>query len=277
MMTRTLLIVNAKSGSAAAVPCEDFVPALRKAGLPVEHLLKLPDDRLPERAWLEQTSCRAIVIVSGDGTVAGLCEKLGDWPGSILVLPGGTMNLLSRRLHGEVTLPEMLDRLEVAPLASIRIPVICFGEREILTGLTVGPSTRWGDVREGIRRGDVGALAQAVPEAWSDTLADKGVWIEGHPRQAYAGVFVEPDRADALSVIAFRANNIGDMVGHGVAWLRRDFRDGPSDDFGTMREVTVVGDETETGLLIDGEYEDGRLPLTCIAGMSSMRFLTIAR
>ena len=274
-MKRALLIVNTHSGNASAVDLEVLTSSLRDAGLSAGHIVQLPDENCPDRVVIEKLNCDVVVVVSGDGTVASLCEQLKDWPGSLLVLPGGTMNLLSRRLHGDVALAEIVERLRGAALVADYIPVMCLGQREVLTGLTVGPSTRWGEVREGIRHGDVGGLAQTVPEAWSETLSDEGVWVEGQPREAYAGIFVEPDDAGTLSVIGFRANNIGDMLGHGVAWLRRDFRDGPSDDFGAMPEVTIVGDDAETGLLIDGEYEDGRLPLSCTAGMSSVKFLRI--
>lgn len=272
-MKRSLLIVNTLSGSAAAVDLAEVKAALKAAGLAVEHVVQIPDDDCPNRTVVEKLGVEAVIVLSGDGTVASLCEALCDWSGALLVLPGGTMNLLSRRLHGDVALTELLERLEGSTLEKVRMPVLCFDKREILTGLTVGPSTRWGEVREGIRHGDVATLAQAVPEAWSETLSDDGVWVAGHERQAYAAIFVEPNDGQTLSVVAFRANNIGDMLGHGVAWLRRDFREGPRDDLGMMANVEVVGDDAETGLLIDGEYEDGRLPLTCSAGMSSVRFL----
>lgn len=274
-MKRTLLIVNTHSGSAGAVDVAELKSTLRGAGLSVEHMVQLPDESCPDRAVIEKMRCEAVVILSGDGTVASICEKLRDWDGALMVLPGGTMNLLSRRLHGEIALIELMDTLADSKLETVRIPVICLGDREVLTGLTVGPSTRWGEVREGIRQGDVAGLAQAVPEAWSETMSDDGVWVEGHERQAYAGIFVEPNDERTLSVVAFRANNIGDMLGHGVAWLRRDFREGPRDDLGGMDKVTIVGDDAETGLLIDGEYEDGHLPVTCTAGMSSVKFLRI--
>lgn len=274
-MKRTLLIVNTNSGNAGAVDVAALKSTLGGAGLSIEHMVQLPDENCPDRAVIEKMQCEAVVILSGDGTVASICEKLRDWDGTLLVLPGGTMNLLSRRLHGEIALVELMDKLADSKLETIRIPVICLGEREVLTGLTVGPSTRWGEVREGIRQGDVAGLAQAVPEAWSETMSDDGVWVEGHERQAYAGIFVEPNDERTLSVVAFRANNIGDMLGHGVAWLRRDFREGPRDDLGAMDKVTIVGDDAETGLLIDGEYEDGHLPVTCHAGISSVNFLCV--
>jgi Diacylglycerol kinase catalytic domain len=272
---RALLIVNTLSGSAGAVDLEEVQAAMESAGLAVEHAVQMPDTDCPDRAAIEKLKVDSVIILSGDGTVASLCDELGGWSGELLVLPGGTMNLLSRRLHGEIALTDMLEKLGTATLETTRIPIIRLGEREILTGLTVGPSTGWGEVREGIRHGDISALAEMVPEAWSETLADEGVWVEGTDRHPYAAIFVEPNDEASLSVVGFRANNIGDMIGHGVAWLRRDFREGPRDEFGLMEQVTVVGDDAETGLLTDGEYENGQLPLTCRVGLSSVNFLRI--
>lgn len=241
----------------------------------MDFISEVESDGLPERLFVEQMDVEVVAILSGDGTIAGACEKLKGWKGDILVLPGGTMNLLSRRLHGDIALPDLLTKLEGATLATSKIPVVRAEGHEILTGLTAGPSTRWGEVREGIRRGDMATLAEVVPEAWSGTLSDDGVWIEGAEDQVYAGIFVEPVNGQTLSVIAFRANNLGDMVGHGLAWIRRDFREGPRDELGQMYEVTICGDDAETGVLIDGEYDEHRLPLVCKAGMSSVNFLRI--
>ncbi len=274
-MKSALLIVNTLSGSASAVDLAEMKRALSSAGLSVEHVVQLPDSNCPDRTAIESLGIEVLVLLSGDGTVASLCDELRGWSGALLVLPGGTMNLLSRRLHGDLALPELLDKLAVSSLETAKVPVVRIGEREVLTGLTVGPSTRWGEVREGIRHGDLTSLAQTVPEAWSETLSDDGVWIEGIERHPYAAIFVEPDDETTLSVIAFRANNVGDMLGHGIAWLRRDFRDGPKDDLGSMKTAVVIGDDPETGLLVDGEYEDGHLPLICQAGLSSVNFLKI--
>lgn len=274
-MKRALLIVNTLSGNAAAVDLDDAKRALASAGLSVEHIVRLPEEECPDRPGIENLGIESLILLSGDGTVASLCAELSGWPGELLVLPGGTMNLLSRRLHGYIALPELLKQLGVSSLEASKIPIVRVGGREILTGLTVGPSTRWGEVREGIRHGDVNTLAQTVPEAWTETLSDDGVWIEGIERHPYAAIFVEPNDESTLSVIAFRANNIGDMLGHGVAWLRRDFREGPRDELGAMNTVVVVGDETDTGLLVDGEIEDGHLPLKCQAGLSSVNFVKI--
>lgn len=275
-MKRTLLVNNSKSGNANAVEEGALASALEAAGFDIVASAYLPDDDLPSLSDFASLKIQTLAICAGDGTVSSMCAKLAGWSGDVLVLPGGTMNLLSRRLHGERSL---LDILELLPSLSDRaenVPIVKAGDREIYTGLTVGPSTRWGEVREGIRQSDLSSLPETVRTAWTETLGKEGVWLENSPREAYAGIFIEPRDAEHMTVIAFRANSVGDMVNHGLAWLRKDFREGPRDELGTMTVATVMGNHIETGILVDGEYEDGALPLTCTASMSSVRFLRIA-
>jgi hypothetical protein len=274
-MKRTRLVSNSNSGNANSVDEDVLAAALAAGGFQIVSRDALPDDKLPSRADVEAEAIETVVICAGDGTISSLCANLAGWAGEILVLPGGTMNLLSRRLHGEHSLAEVLELLPDISASALPVPIIKVAQTEILTGLTVGPSTRWGKVREGIRLADIGALRENVPEAWSETLSDEGVWLKGAPRTPYAGIFVEPHDAQNLSVLAFKANNLGDMVNHGLAWLRRDFREGPRDDLGLMHSATVIGDQMETGILVDGEYEDRTLPLTTSAAISSVRFLRI--
>ncbi|MFN3618799.1 diacylglycerol/lipid kinase family protein [Sphingorhabdus sp.] len=274
-MKQTLLVINSNSGNANSVDQDVLIAAFEAGGFQILDRVLLPDDDLPARAAVEAEGFHTVAICAGDGTISSLCTKLAGWDGEILVLPGGTMNLLARRLHGEYALPELLEMLPASSAVASSVPIIKVGETEILTGLTVGPSTRWGKVREGIRQADITSLSATIPEAWSETLGDEGVWLEGATHESYAGIFVEPFDAENINVIAFRANGLGDMVNHGLAWLRHDFREGPRDELGMMHKATVMGDQLDTGILVDGEYEDRALPLTCCAGMSSVRFLRI--
>lgn len=271
-MKRTLLIINANSGTANAVGEKEIVDSLQSVGFDIAQLLKIPEDELPTRASVEQGSFDAVVILSGDGTISALCKALAGWDGSILPLPGGTMNLLCRKLHGEFLLTELLLCLSASNLEPAPVPVIRAAGFEVLTGLIAGPSTEWGKVREGLREMDVASLVQQVPEAWAGTVEGQSVGIKGR-EGGYPAIFVEPSTGTALSVIAFKADGIGDMLSHGIAWLRRDFRDGPNDDLGVMAEVTIIDDDHEIGLLVDGEQESTTSPLICRAGMSSVKFV----
>lgn len=272
-MKRALLIINAASGSAGAVSEEEVVAGLARAKLEVVRTVRLPDDTLPTQTETAASSISVIAILSGDGTIASVCQEMAGWDGGILVLPGGTMNLLSRRLHGEQAVAELLESLAEAKVEAENISIIRAPDVEVFTGLIAGPSTRWGEVRESIRNLDIGELVEKVPEAWTATTTSESVRIEGLDG-GYPAVFVQPLDNGKLGVRAFRADGVGDMLSHGIAWLRRDFRDGPNDDLGEMGEVIIVDDsDRKIGLLIDGEQSEGRSPLTCTAGMSSIRFL----
>lgn len=276
-MKATLLIINTASGSAGAIGEEEVVTALARAGLDVVNTVRLPEDNLPGQADVVALSVGVIAILSGDGTIASVCQDMAGWDGDILVLPGGTMNLLSRRLHGEHSVAELLDALADSSAKSEKVSVIQTPDAEIYTGLIAGASTRWGEVRESIRNLDIGELVEKVPEAWTATTTSESVRIEGIDG-GYPAIFVEPLDNGKLGVRAFRADGVGDMLSHGIAWLRRDFRDGPNDDLGEMDKVTIVDDsDQKIGLLIDGEQSEGRSPLTCAAGMSSVQFLRIAQ
>lgn len=276
-MKRAILVSNSSSGNAAAVDDGALIASLQQGGFYLAARAVLPDDDLPDRRSLDAQDIETVIICAGDGTVSGMCKNLAGWPGEILVLPGGTMNLLARRLHGEIAMADVVPTLPPIQEEAQPIAVIVTDGCEIFTGLTVGPSTRWGEVREGMRQGDVEGLREMVPTAWSETMGDAGVWLQGPEDTAYAGIFIEPFDAGNVNVIAFKANSVADMVGHGLAWIRRDFRTGPREDLGILPSAVVTGDQQETGVLIDGEFEDRTLPLTCTAAMSSVRFLRLIR
>lgn len=275
-MKPTLLIVNSASGSAGAIERDELLVKLQACGLDIIETVEMPDNDIPDRKAVEKTGVEVVTVLSGDGTVASVCDTLIGWDGQILILPGGTMNLLSRRLHGELGVAEVLDGLAGSDWISAPVSVVKLGKREILTGLTAGPSTEWGKVREGIRQKDVADLVEKVPEAWSETVDGEGVTVEGRNGN-YPSIFVEPFDAETLSVTAFKADGIKDMVAHGIAWLRGDFRNGPSDDLGKMPEVTIIGADKKLGLLVDGEQEDSQSPLICKAGISSVNFIQMGK
>jgi hypothetical protein len=274
-MKRTLLIINKSSGSVGDVDYEELAATFRTAGFSLDHIIELPDDELPGRADVEQLAVEVVATLSGDGTVAGVCSRLKGWDGALLVLPGGTMNLLSRRLYGEQTVETLLALLGQVEHRAKRVSVINTPQAEVFTGLIAGPSTRWGEVREGIRNLDLTEVMEKVPEAWAATTTSENVRIDGLDG-GYPAIFVEPLDNGNLGVRAFRADGVGDMLSHGIAWLRRDFRDGPHDDLGEQRAVNIVDDnDAEIGLLLDGEQASGQSPFRCVAGQSSMKFITL--
>ncbi|WP_306790511.1 diacylglycerol kinase family protein, partial [Escherichia coli] len=54
----------------------------------------------PKGASLTREDVDTVVLFAGDGTINAALSALKDWEGTFLILPGGTMNLLARSLHG---------------------------------------------------------------------------------------------------------------------------------------------------------------------------------
>ena len=51
-------------------------------------------------AELDAAGIKRLAIFTGDGSLNAAITNLYGWGGKILVLPGGTMNLLCKRLNG---------------------------------------------------------------------------------------------------------------------------------------------------------------------------------
>lgn len=256
------LIVNPDSGSFDAQAADAIRAACEQGGDPVAHSVNCPKEELPTPAQLDRAGVSTVLIFTGDGTINALSKRLRGWGGAILVLPGGTMNLLSRRLHGEVDAQEILSRHFSGQGRRIRPAAARLSAGEALVGVIVGPTTAWNDVREGLRRVEIGTIVEAVPEALSQTFGGSQVRLAGSS-DSYPAIHVEP-RQGRLVVTAFTADGVGDILAHGFAWLGGDFRKGPHVDLGTTRRAVVDSCDaqaSEVGLLVDGEKCEGRTPV----------------
>ena len=275
MAKKTLLIYNKRSGSAAALDEEAVFNALHGGGFQTTATIILPYQDIPDRDQIVAAGFDAIAIISGDGTIASTYTAMAGWDGELLVLPGGTMNLLSKRLHGDRPVPDLLAALEKGGTQAQTTTVIRTEDGDVLTGLTCGSTTEWGTVREDLRQGNVEDILAKVPEAWTKTTENHSVFIEGSDK-LYPSIFVEPVNSGKLNVTGIRADGARDMLAHGVAWLKRDFREGPRDELGEMDTVTIIDESDDRlGLLIDGEPGEGKSPLRCEAAQSYVKFTVI--
>ncbi len=275
-MTQLWLIVNRASGSFDETIIERVLEAAQRSGGTLANVIALPDDDLPTREALEAAGVDMLAIYTGDGTINGTCAKIGEWGGRVLVLPGGTMNLLSRRLHGEDADPaEIVARALAAPDRTQPVTVLESDDPELdvtgLVGAFVGPTTAWGDVREVLRHRDIGGLLEAIPRAVRETFGGDQVFVAGSD-QTYPAIYVEPVDGK-LDLMGYSADGAGDLLSHGFAWMGGDFRNGPHDDLGSCTEVTIDSEAGTVGLLVDGERGEAATPLVLRARTSPLRFV----
>ena len=221
-MQKFWLITNQSSGSTSADRQSALIEQFRAQGLVAAGVTNFPVDPLPDGAELDAAGVEMAVLFAGDGTINAAIHQLEGWDGAILILPGGTMNLLARQLHGDA------DALAIAAKADadaprVALPYVEAGEGRAFVGLILGPAANWAHAREAARAGRRRAMLRAIAHAWRRTFG-RGIRVTGAaglPRQAQA-VFVQPDR-DRLRVAAIDARDFRSILALGWEWVTGDW------------------------------------------------------
>lgn len=254
----TWLLVNAASGSNNEAALRELMDAFMAAEAKPQRVVDVPRDGLPEHPHLTEGGVSRIAVFAGDGTVNSVVTSLEGWGGQVLVLPGGTANLLARALHGERSAAEIVR--DLPRLVAVRRPCIRTGRGLALIEVLAGPGATWSDVREGLREGDLPGAAASSLAAIRQSTTGPMVAIADPPLgkpEGYAGVRLEAKRG-GMEVEGYGAETVADYLLQGLALLRRDYRQGPHDDLGAVSALTcrsLGGEPIE--LMIDGERRTG--------------------
>lgn len=248
------LVRNEASGSNGEDALEALEGCCSQSGFRIERQISFPDEDLPTPAELDAAGIATVAVFSGDGTVNALVSALSGWGGSVLVLPGGTMNLLYHRLHGDREMADVIALAAAGKARARRPGVIRCAQGTATADLLAGPGTGWYEVREAMRDADVLAMADSAAQAIEDTLSDPGIaCAEAGREEGYPLVMLTP-HDDGIELSGFHAESAGEFFAQGWALLRRNFREGPHDTFGPFQKVTLSStDGAAFGILIDGE------------------------
>ncbi|MCF8709455.1 diacylglycerol/lipid kinase family protein [Rhizorhapis sp. SPR117] len=265
------MIVNRDSGSYDATLCDTIKGAFEAHGGQIERVLSLPKDQLPKAADANAADIELIVVFTGDGTINATVDALNGWGGALLVLPGGTMNLLSRKLHGDADPIDIVRVAMVEGCKRVKLPVAEVCGLRSLVGIVAGPTAAWGDVREDLRQRDLGRLVDSVPQALQETLDGAPVSVDGVEGE-FQAIFIDPE-AEGLRAEGIEAGTALELLQHGWAWLMGDFRDGPSTPLICAHKLTLLRDE-DIALLVDGEQASVKSPCSVSLGQCALSFIT---
>lgn len=251
------LLTNSRSGSNSERALALLEADCREAGFTVARILAFPDDGLPTPSDLESAGIDRLAIFTGDGTLNAAIANLAGWGGAVIVLPGGTMNLLSKRLHGPEAEPgPILARVAAGASRAVRPIMIRCAEGDALAGLLAGPGTAWAGVREAMRDFDIPGIAEGASDAISETTGGSMVRC-CDPRlgrqDGYPLIEFTPSHR-GMQLDAYHAEGTGEILRQSLALLRRNFREGPHTRLGLVDEVTLETCDGELlDILIDGE------------------------
>jgi len=260
-MRKTWLVINPASGSYDEDAFAELMSSCERHGIAVDRVIRFPEEDLPTGDELEAAGMALVTIFTGDGSINALVTRLYGWGGAVLVLPGGTMNLLAGRLHGDVSSDAILGRVAADRVGLLRPTVVRCDGGDALAGLMVGPGTAWNSVREAMRRYDVPGMAAGAAEAIGESTGGARIRLIDPPLgepEGYPLVLMTPD-SEGMELKGYIAQTIAEYAQQGVALLKRDFREGPHDNLGQCESMTMQSeDDRPIDALIDGE--PARLP-----------------
>lgn len=250
------LAVNPASGSNNDAALAELEEGFGRCSCPIARTLHFPDEGVPSLEELRAAGVDILAIFTGDGSMNSIVAGLSGWDGAVLVLPGGTMNLLAKRLHGDCDAAEIIARIGEGRVRRERPTIVRTPYGDGLTGVLAGPGTAWNQVREAMREADVVGLVGKAAEAIGESTGGPKVVNRIPPPtrpEGYSLIMISPTD-DGLEGDGYYAETIADYAKQGMALLRRNFREGPHESLGLSRTYRLACVEEEPmGLLIDGE------------------------
>lgn len=248
-MKRAWFVSNIHSGSATAAGCAQIEAWLADGDVELVGRTRFPDEALPAAADLDAAGADTAILFAGDGTINAAACRLASWEGGLLILPGGTMNLLAKQLHGDVG-AEPIVRAAVAHGRRIALPYVEAGPHRGFVGVIVGPAADWVHAREAVRKGRLRRLPRALRYAWRRTFGH-GARLTGADLPHAQAVFLQP-HAEAMSAAAVDARDWRSIARLGWDWLTGDWVAAEAVTEVRVARLTVAG-HRPVAALFDGE------------------------
>ncbi len=237
---RAFVVVNESAGGVGPGARDALTKSLRDAGfrsLDVrEEVHKLQECReLAKKADV-------IVVLGGDGTARAAAEAFAEGP-PMIILPGGTLNVLPHALYGERTWPDALRDA----LAGGRVRRLVCGKANgarFFVAALFGAPTLLATAREAVRQGKLITAAQRFHGALKRTFS-REIEVRTDDEAAYTS-------APAVGVLC--PAYAGELESKSLEWVRL--------------EASRLGDLARVGLraVIGGWREDETIELTRATG-----------
>ncbi len=269
---KTIALINSKAGSVGPDGSRRLRKALAGVGLDHAEIVEFDRNRSDEQLKQLQDEAPDLVIVwGGDGTHRSVLDTLGRHSSQIVLLPGGTMNLLTKWLHGGQPWERVLWSVLGSPASRI-LPAGRVNGKLFFCAMVAGVPAQLAEAREDMRRGDIGRAVQDTGAAMDSvrtihlatSFGKDRLHADGHfPTGNVVGALVGPLATQGRMEVARLALDSA-WSALEFAWTSfvSDWRKQPGV---LMQEADTLVVENVDGLaipaMIDGERISGRTVL----------------
>jgi len=157
------VIINPLSRSVPKGATDELEAAIVASGHDVDELYCSADQLRKNVEAAASSKTDGVIVWGGDGTLACALTTYGMSGPPVLALPGGTMNMLPKRLYGDAPWNEVLETVLSSPetrtIAAGRIE-----DRQFYIAALFGRLTGLAETREAIRKGALRDAANALVE-----------------------------------------------------------------------------------------------------------------
>jgi diacylglycerol kinase family enzyme len=180
---KSIALFNPKAGSVPADARVKLTAVLNQAGVNGADLIETdPENCVGQLKSLAAMQPDLFIVWGGDGTIRAALSIVGPITPNLLILPGGTMNLLPRSIHGEKPWDVILREVLNAP----KLMSVSGGEangNRFYCAMLAGAPAHFADARESIRRGD---LAKAAAQTGTAIETLKTMHLEASYSDGYS-------------------------------------------------------------------------------------------
>jgi diacylglycerol kinase family enzyme len=256
---KTFALINPAAGGVTGDGEAKLRHVLDAAGLSTAAIETLDHGGSAEQmAEIAEMNPDLFIVWGGDGTLRSALAVVGQKCPNLLLLPGGTMNLLTKSIHGDHPWNQILANV-VKSSRRVTLPAGQLNNERFYCAMLAGAPARFAEARESLRRGEIASVLTGARGALE---ALQTIHLKARVGEGYQCA------DDRLPVTSFIGAMVGPLVKNGrmeIAALVDTTATGALNvmwtsflsDWRTATGVKVVESDT---LIIDSE-EDDNIPM----------------
>lgn len=254
---KALIVFNEKAGSVSAGDHEKLVEAVTAAG--VSQYVLISPDKLTKKLLERAKDFDVVIVLGGDGTARAAAELAPRNGPPLILLPGGTLNILPKALYGDLAWPEALAAALERGVVK-RLPLGRANGEAFYVAALFGGTTQLVHVREAVREGKPLTAWRRFRVAWKRSFNQSLRARKGRDRMTRieaVGVLLPSFsgglEADDLEWVNLDARHVFDLARVSLRAITAGWRDDPAVEIGRTKTGDVDAAFGYVHATLDGE------------------------